>query len=49
MSSTIADGWWNAPSRFLPSGRSTPVLPPMDESTWATSVVGTWIQGTPRR
>ena len=49
MSMTMADGWWKAPRRFLPSGRSTPVLPPMDESTCATSVVGTWIQGTPRR
>ncbi len=43
-----AIGWWNAPTRFLPSGRSTPVLPPIDESIWATSVVGTWINGTPR-
>ena len=43
-----AAGWWNAPTRFLPSGRSTPVLPPIDESIWATSVVGTWISGTPR-
>ena len=23
MSMTIAAGWWNAPTRFLPSGRST--------------------------
>ena len=44
-----AAGWWNAPTRFLPSGRSTPVLPPIDESIWATSVVGTWMTGTPRR
>ena len=33
----------------MPSGRSTPVLPPIDESIWATSVVGTWMNGTPRR
>ena len=46
---TIAAGWWNAPTRFLPSGRSTPVLPPIDESIWATSVVGTWMTGMPRR
>ena len=42
---TIALGWWNAPTRFLPSGRSTPVLPPIDESIWATSVVGTPMNG----
>ena len=49
MSMMTALGWWNAPTRFLPSGRSTPVLPPIDESIWATSVVGTWMIGTPRR
>ena len=41
---TIAAGWWNAPTRFLPAGRSTPVLPPIAESIWATSVVGTWMK-----
>ena len=46
---TTVAGWWKAPTRFLPSGRSTAVLPPIDESTCATSVVGTPIQGTPRR
>ena len=49
MSAITSSGWWNAPTRFLPSGRSTAVLPPIEESIWATSVVGTWITGTPRR
>jgi hypothetical protein len=26
-----------------------PVLPPIDESIWATSVVGTWMTRIPRR
>ena len=30
----------NAPTRFLPSGRLTPVLPPTELSTWETIVVG---------
>jgi len=34
-------GWWKAPMRFLPWAVSTPVLPPMLESTIASSVVGT--------
>ena len=25
-----------------------PVLPPTEESTWASSVVGTWMKSTPR-
>ena len=45
MSTITAAGWWNAPRRFLPSGRSTAVLPPIAESIWATSVVGTWMTG----
>ena len=48
-STIVANGRWKAPTRFLPSGRSTPVLPPIDESIWATIVVGTWMSGTPRR
>ena len=28
-------GWWKLPTRFLPSGRLTPTLPPTLESTWA--------------
>jgi len=31
------------PSKFLPEGRSTPVLPPREESTMARRVVGTWM------
>ena len=48
-STITAFGWWNAPTRFLPSGRSTAVLPPIELSSWATSVVGTWMSGIPRR
>ncbi len=33
---------------FLPSGWLMPVLPPTDESTWASSVVGTWMKSMPR-
>ena len=36
------------PTRFLPSGRFTPVLPPMAASTMPRSVVGTCTTGTPR-
>lgn len=35
--------------RFLPSGISTPVLPPTEESTCASRVVGIWHSETPRR
>ena len=38
----------NAPIMFLPSGWLMPVLPPTDESTCDSSVVGTWMNGTPR-
>ncbi len=48
MSISTARGWWNAPTMFLPSGWLTPVLPPTDESTCASSVVGTWTKGMPR-
>ena len=41
-SATTASGWWKAPTMFLPDGWLTPVLPPTEESTWASSVVGTW-------
>ncbi len=41
-------GWWNAPTRFFPRDRLTPVLPPMAASTWATSDVATWATATPR-
>ncbi len=35
MSARTACGWWKLPMRFLPVERLTPVLPPMEESTWA--------------
>ena len=47
-STTTSRGEWNAPTRFLPSGRSKPVLPPVEASTIESSVVGTLIQSIPR-
>ena len=41
-------GWWNAPIRFLPFGWLIPVFPPTDESTIASSDVGTITSGNPR-
>src|SRR3546814_8661189 len=41
-------GGWKAPTRFLPCGRSTAVLPPTEESTIASSVVGGCTQSMPR-
>ncbi len=41
-------GGWNAPTRFFPSGRSKPVLPPMEASIIASRVVGRLTQGMPR-
>ena len=35
VSHSTAAGCQNAPTRFLPSGRLTPVLPPIAASTWA--------------
>ena len=48
VSLTTSAGGQNVPSRFLPSGRSSPVLPPMALSVWASSVVGRWAKATPR-
>ena len=48
MSATTATGWWKAPTRFLPAGRSTPVLPPTAASTMPSTVVGRLTSGTPR-
>ncbi len=42
-------GWWKAPIRFLPSGELMPVLPPTEESTCASRLVGTCTKSTPRR
>ena len=41
-------GCLNAPTRFFPAARFTPVLPPTEESTIANSVVGTCTTGMPR-
>ena len=42
-------GWWNAPDQVLARARGrSPVLPPTLLSTWASSVVGTPTQATPR-
>ena len=48
MSQSTASGCQKAPTRFLPSGRFTPVLPPIAASTMPRSVVGTCTTGTPR-
>ena len=48
VSQMTAAGCQNVPTRFLPCGRLTPVLPPMAASIWASSVVATWTTGTPR-
>ena len=49
MSHNTAVGCQKLPTRFLPSGRLTPVFPPMAASTWASSVVGTFTYAMPRR
>ncbi len=41
-------GCLNAPTRFLPAGRSTATLPPPLASTIASRLVGLWTNGTPR-
>jgi hypothetical protein len=47
-SASTRRGWWKAPIRFLPRGVSMAVLPPTDESTWASRVVGIWMKSMPR-
>jgi hypothetical protein len=42
------EGCQNAPTRFLPSGRLTPVLPPIAASTMPSNVVETCTTGVPR-
>ncbi len=49
MSASTRRGWWKAPMRFLPWGELMPVLPPTDESTWASREVGACTKRTPRR
>ena len=41
VSISTARGWWNAPTMFFTPSMSMAVLPPTEESTWASSVVGT--------
>ena len=41
VSQSTAVGWWKAPQRFFPAGRSMAVLPPTELSTMAKRVVGT--------
>ena len=48
MSASTRRGWWKAPIRFLPRGVLMPVLPPTEESTCASSVVGICTKSTPR-
>ena len=48
VSAITARGGWKAPTRFLPAGRSTAVLPPTEESTIASRVVGNCTMSTPR-
>src|SRR3954468_19053815 len=47
MSASTIRGWWKAPTRFLPSERLIPVLPPTELSTWASRLVGTCTKGRP--
>ena len=47
-SASTASGRQNAPTSFL-AITLIPVLPPIDASTWPTSVVGSAIHGRPRR
>src|SRR5438093_90173 len=47
-STTTRRGWWNAPIMFLPSGWSIAVLPPMEASTCASTVVGSCTKLIPR-
>ncbi len=48
MSQSTAAGCQNAPTRFFPSGRFTPVFPPTAASTWARSDVATFTYAVPR-
>ena len=48
VSASTAIGWWNAPIMFFARGWLTAVLPPTEESTCASSVVGTCTKSTPR-
>src|SRR5207247_5983429 len=41
-------GWWKAPIRFFAVGWLIAVLPPLEASTMARTVVGSWTMLTPR-
>ena len=43
VSQITAAGWWKQPSWFFPARRFIAVLPPTEESTAASSVVGSWM------
>ena len=45
---STSSGCLNAPTRFLPAGRSTATLPPTLASTMASRLVGICTNGTPR-
>ena len=47
-SMSTTQGCQKAPTMFLVSPRSTAVLPPMEESTWDSVVVGHWANSMPR-
>ena len=49
VSHNTAAGCKNTPARFFPAFRSMAVLPPTEESTADSSVVGSWTQRMPRR
>ncbi|OQA64651.1 MAG: hypothetical protein BWY37_02019 [Firmicutes bacterium ADurb.Bin262] len=49
QSQMTRSGCQKVPARFLPARRLTAVLPPMEESIAASSVVGSCTQGIPRR
>ncbi len=44
---TTRTGWWKAPTRFFPWGELMPVLPPTEESTCDSKVVGACTTSTP--
>ena len=49
VSHSTKEGCQKAPTRFFPTSRSTPVLPPTELSTWASREVGICTKGIPRR
>src|SRR5256885_342645 len=45
---STSEGWWKAPTRFLPAATLIPVLPPTELSTCASRLVGTCTKLQPR-